>query len=272
LTPVGGSGRHLRVPVVPGLPLTQQWGIAVAKKRLTRKQIKQPDEFLSFSYHAWEWIEAHLSRILAMVGAAVVLVAVAWTWSYFAQEAAKVHTLALTRAIDIYNQPVVELEAGEASVSDDGIPRFKTRRAKLQAAEKAFAAVAGEGDGVGTVAMLLRAGTLLDQGEYGAAVKAYDTFIKKNDDPRFEVLALEGLGYAHEAAKSYDQAIKAFRRIPPEDGQKVSYRAMYHEARILGKQGKKKEAVALFRKVMEGVGAGALADDAARQLALVEGK
>jgi len=57
--------------------------MATASKRLTRKDLRQPDWFQVTSESALEFIQTHKPAVLAAAGALVVIVAVLWGWQLF---------------------------------------------------------------------------------------------------------------------------------------------------------------------------------------------
>ncbi len=243
----------------------------MASKKYTRKQLKQPDEFISFSMRAWEFAKDHAMQAAVMVGVAVVIVAVVWIWSYFADQGRRETTAELTRAMDIYEQPVVTMEGVDLKSDEGGVPKFKDRGAKLKAATEAFGKVAKGGSGdLPDLALLMRAGTNYDRGQYAEAVTDYEKFLSKNKDERLGELATEGLVYAHEATRAFDKALAQARKLPREGDKK--FKAQYQEARILALQGKKKEAVALLKKVVEEGAGSAYAEQAGARLASLEAK
>lgn len=240
--------------------------------KYTRKQLKQPDEFITFSMRVMALVKDHARQVAVMAGVAAVLIAAVWAWSYYADAKGQESTTKLTRAMDIYDQPIVELEADKLKdEGPDAIPRFKDVGAKLKAATEAFgeAAKGGAGD-LPHIALLLRAGVNFDRGQYAEAMTDYQAFLKKADDPRLRELAIEGLAYSYEATKALDKALEQFRKLPKEGDGKL--KALYQEARILSLQGKKKEAVDLLNKVIADGAGSPYAEQASSRLALLEAK
>ncbi len=243
----------------------------MATKKYTRKQLKQPDEFISFSMRAWEMVKDHTKQVAIMAAVALLIIAVVWTWTYFAEAAGRKDTAALTRALDIYEQPVVELAGADLKEEEGGIPRFKDRGAKLKAATEEFAKLATGGSGaLPDIALLMKAGVNYDRGQYAEAITDYQALLEQSKDERLTELATEGLGYAFEATKALDKALEQFRKLP-KDGDK-RFKALYQEARILALKGKKKEAVDLLKKIIKDGTGSSYAEHASSRLALLEAK
>lgn len=241
-------------------------------QKYTRKQLKQPDEFISFSMRAMALLKDHVKQVGVMAGVAAVLVVVVWAWSYYANAKGEESTAKLTRAMDINDSPIVELEA--AKLKDEGpdaIPRFKDLGARRKAAMEAFAEASKGGPGaLPGIAMLMKAGVNYDRGQYAEAIADYQAYLKKADDPRLKALAIEGLAYAYEATKALDKALEQFRKLPADGPSKL--KKQYQEARILNLQGKKKEAADLLKKVIADGAGSPYAEQASSRLALLEAK
>ena len=52
----------------------------MAKRKYTRKQLRQPDEFISISMKVWEAVSDNASRVIVALLVAMVIVAGVWTW------------------------------------------------------------------------------------------------------------------------------------------------------------------------------------------------
>jgi tetratricopeptide (TPR) repeat protein len=241
----------------------------VAKRKYTRKQLRQPDEFISFSMKAWGVVRDNAVRVIVMLVVAALIVAGVWTWTYFSDARAAKATGVLSKAFEIYNQTVVPMEA--LPPSEDGIPRFKTHKAKLEAAEKEFTQAVERSSGtLKGLALLMRAGVRYELGRYDKALEDYNQYLGHSGNKAFRFNAQEGVGYCHEARKEWDKALAAFRKLGGEGEQK--WVAVYHEGRVLGRKGQKKEAADLLRQVISKAASKALQERAGDQLAQIVAK
>lgn len=238
------------------------------KRKYTRKQLRQPDEFITLSMRAWELIRSHASRVIVMVVVAVLIISGVWIWTYFQESRASKATRTLTRAFDIYDQDLlVEDEKVDPKKIGD-VPRFKTRKEKLSAAEKEFdKVISASGGALERMALLMRAGVRYDQGLYDKAIEDYQRFLKSSDEQRFRTLATEGLAYAYEARKDWKNALETFRKL--SSAGEAEWEKKFHEARILVKQGKSKDATKIFLQIIEKAKDRALVERSYNQLALV---
>ena len=243
----------------------------MAIKKYTRKQLKQPDKFLTTSDKAWSFIRDHTRQVLVMVVVALVGVAAAWIWTYFSETRAREATGKLSYALKVYSKPVVEMKTALPK-DEDGIPRFKTKAKKLEASAKELSKVIS-GSSVGSlkvIATVIRAGVHYDSGQYTEAIKDYNSALANTSNPELRKIATEGLLYCYEATKALDKALEFVKKLP-RDGDK-QYQAMYHEARILAFKGQKVQAAKLYQQILEKSGSDELSERANERLALLESK
>lgn len=240
----------------------------MAKRNYTRKQLRQPDEFISISMKVWDAVGRNIPRVIVSAIVAILIIAGVWTWSYFADARAAKSTAAMSRAFDIYNQTVFPMET-KLPPSEDGIPRFKTNRAKLEASEKEFTKAMERSDGsLKAHSQLMRAGVRYELGQHTEALADYKAYLAHGGPEQLMFNAQEGMGYCHEAQKQWDLALQAFRKLPREGEQR--WLATYHEARVLAAKGQKKEAVGLLTQVIEKATTRTLKERAGEQLALID--
>ena len=236
-------------------------------KRYTRKQLKKPDEFVTLSMRVWEFVQSRVPAVLATLGVAAVIVAGVWVWSYYSDRQGTKSTELYTRAVDIYGQTILPTSE-KASRTEDDIPRFSSRAAKLKAAEEELSAVVARGRSLRREAEAMRAAVRYDASRFREALADYEKVLDQVNDPVLRVRVLEDLGYCYEGLKEWDKALDHFRKIPREGEHR--FLGMYHEARVLAEKKQVKEAVRIFQEIVAKSGSGALQERASDQLALLE--
>ena len=212
----------------------------MAKRKYTRKQLRQPDEFISFWSRVVELARENAPRLFITLAVAILIVAGVWVWSHFADKGALKTTASMSRAFEIYNQTVFPMET-KLPPSDDGLPRFKTHRAKLEASEKAFSkSIESASGSLKHLSQLMRAGVRYKLDKYDKAIKDYKAYLAAGDNQQLRYNAGEGIGYCYEGRKQWDKALKAYRKLPREGERK--WLVLYHEGRVLVLKGQKKAA------------------------------
>jgi tetratricopeptide (TPR) repeat protein len=229
------------------------------------KELKKPDEFVSFWTHLGTKIAQHRRKTIA----AVVTLGVAGlgTWGatlYLSSKAAKA-TVAYARIERIAAAPLLpeKAEASDAAKevakdADDGVPRFKTEKERLEAAVQEadrFVAEFGSG-GLGRKAMFGKAGRLLVLDKTEEAATIFETLVAGEKEIDLKAMELEGVATAKEASGKLDEAVQVYTSLA-EDGQRNGTfyvdRALFAKARILEKQGKSKDAENVLREILEKV-------------------
>lgn len=236
------------------------------------KELKQPDEFVSFWTQVGAKLSQHRGKVITVVVATVVAFAGGWAVStYRASQAAKA-TEAFARIERIATAELLPEKAAdgkaqpgkdkappsrEAKAEDDGIPRFKTENERLEAANKeadAFIAAFGSAR-LGRKALFGKASRLLVLGKPDEAAAIYNDLAGTETDPDLRPMQQEGAGAAYEAAGKLDEALRVYSALADTSGAGGFYldRALFAKARILEKQGKAKDAEQALRDILSKV-------------------
>jgi type IV secretory pathway VirB10-like protein len=224
------------------------------------KELKQPDEFVSFWTHLGAKLSQHRRKAIATVASAAIALAAGWgVVSYRNAQAAKA-TVAFARIDRIASAELLpEKPADKAAKPDkaeeDSVPRFKTEQERIEAANKeadAFIATFG-GEGLGRKALFGKASRLLVLGKTAEAATLYDTLAANETNPELRAMEREGSAAASEAAGKLDDALRAYTTLADEAQHGGSFyldRALFAKARILEKQGKGKDAEQALRDIL----------------------
>ena len=194
------------------------------RHKISRKELKQPDEFQSIFETAGLFFELHLTEVL--LGAAVLVVTVAIALGIFYYEARRGHEAAAR-----FDAAMGELEGG-----------------KYDVAEKALLSLAADEPhrAVGRLANLYLATAYLAQKQPAQARDALLRYLAKDDTSLFRDAALDDLAVAYEELGDYKQAEDAYRQAAKLEGPEQA-RAQLGVARMLQKQGKSAEAVSVYK-------------------------
>ncbi len=228
------------------------------------KELKKPDEFVSFWTHAGQKLAAHRKKVIAMLVTAAIVVAATWGMTaHRAAQAAKA-TEAFARIERIATADLLpekaekaDKAAAEVKVDDEPqVPRFKTEKERLEAAIKeadSFVASFGR-DGLGRKALLGKAGRLVALGQPADAATIYQTLAASETDPDLRAVEEDGAAAALEAAGKLDDAVRAYTALADNaqrsGGTFYVDRALYAKARILEAQGKAKDAEQVLRDIL----------------------
>jgi len=190
----------------------------VAKKvKLTRKQIKAPDEFVTTTTRFVEYCVEHARVIIFSLLGFVAAVLIAAVSFYVMQSHKQKSVDLLSMAEEIYRKPVVvDPKAVEASV-----PHFQSVQEKYPKAIESFRQVIDQypNSHSALMARLYIGNTYYDMTKYADAAQAFEEFVGdkyfKDDAHKSTIywMGMLGLGYSYESQGEKDKALAAFEKI-----------------------------------------------------------
>jgi tetratricopeptide (TPR) repeat protein len=244
-------------------------------RNIDRKELRNPDQFVSFWTHAGEKLKAHRTKVIGAVTAVLVVgLAIVAITSLTTKKAVAVSADfgRIERVAKADLLPAV----GEPPKADDGLPHFKTEQERLEAALKEVDTFLGAhgSSNLREEALLLKAKYLLALGKTSDALAIYQGQLG-NLDGRLRFLATEGLGYALEASGQTDAAIAAFGSLADDNANGPGFyrdHALYDKARLLEKKGSPKDAEKLLHEILDKTPTTPLREEINDRLASLEGK
>lgn len=245
-----------------------------AKSGRIEKELKAPDQFVSFWAKIGKQAGEHRQTLLiaagVLVGAVLVVVAV----NTFLASRAEKASQAFARIHRIASAPVVEGDKPPPDAA--GGPTFKTSKERAEAALKEadqFLSTYG-GSKLRDEALLQKGRLLLLSGRPADAVTLYSGLVSEIDE-RYRFLAEEGLAYAYEASGNVDKAIEtngALAERAKGAGNFFRDRALFNKARLLEGKGAVKDAEKLYREILVETPTSVLKEEINSRLALIESK
>jgi tetratricopeptide (TPR) repeat protein len=193
------------------------------RHKISRKELRQPDEFQSIFETAGAFFELHMTQVLLGAAALVVIVAIAVAFYY--QQVRRGHAAAAR-----FDQALTELQDR-----------------KYDAAEKTLLSLATDEPhrAVGRLANLYLASAYLAQKKPAKARDVLLRYLAEDDASIFRGSALDNLAVAYEEMGDYKQAEDAYRQAAKIEGPE-QVRAELGMARMLQKQGKRTEAISIY--------------------------
>ena len=211
----------------------------MAKRKIKRKEIKRPDEFITFSVKVVNWCSENL-RILAAVAAGVVLflIIVGAVVVFKANREAKAREL-YQKAIALY--PAASL--GRAGSAD-----YAKATATLEEVQKFYGSTI-----VATTALVDLGNIYFLQGEYDKSISCYNDFLQQTDltHPMHDQV-LESLGGTHEAKGALQAALDVYQRLASEGAPVYQNQAQLYLGRVYEAMGDKKKAMNHYDNYLNG--------------------
>jgi tetratricopeptide (TPR) repeat protein len=225
----------------------------VAKsEKMTQRELKQPDAFQRIGAEAGDWLIERQSMIAIAAGVLLLGGLGVALFTYFSNRGEAKAAQELGAALEILDRQVVAGDSPPLAMPGQK-PPFKSTQEQDQALAKALTdfRASHKGTQAATMAALPLGKAEYRLGNHDGALAAFGEFLKgvPQNDP-LRASALEGEGYAYEAQKKYDEALKSFESMTSVDaGGYLAGMGQYHRARILILQGKKDDAAAVLVKI-----------------------
>ena len=208
-------------------------------KKITRKELKQPDRFHSVAARVFQYIYENRQKFYLASGIAGLIVLLLVVWGLYHLNYERNANLMYSLA---YNSHTL------AGVSDDEIKTYEAavkiyeelinKYPKSDAAKLAFY-------NTGNIYYSLY--------DVDKSIEAYGKFLKKSSKYNMLTsLAYYGLGYCYEDKKDFEKAIESFENSNKSiEGLHFASMNYANIARIYEKMGKEKKALEFYKKALE---------------------
>ncbi len=209
-------------------------------KKIIKKKLKEPDEFVTLTERAYLLISRYLKPI-AGGGILVLLVILIFflfqRWERGNEEKA---FQMLNVALETYQMVSSPYREGSAQEYKNALEKFKEVATKFPKSSS------------GRLAILYQGNIDLRLGEFDQAIQTYESFLQKGGKEKlYQCFAMEGLGYSYEGKKDYAKAIDAYQK-EIESGETFQLANAYLGlGRCYEKLGKSKEALENYRNFMK---------------------
>ncbi len=206
-------------------------------KKIIKKKLKEPDEFITFTERSYLFV-THRARPIAMGGGIVLVLILA---IFFFQEWNKRNEenayKMLASVIETYQMVSSPYREGSPQEYKNVLERFNEIISKFPRTSS------------GKLAVLYKGNIYFRLGEFDEAIKAYESYLEKaGKEKLYRAFAMEGLGYSYEGKRDYEKAIGAYQKLIDlgEDFQVAN--ANLGMGRCYEKMGKTREALEHYRR------------------------
>jgi tetratricopeptide (TPR) repeat protein len=247
----------------------------VPKNKLSRKQLRQPDEFIGFWTRTGEAVSRFSSSHTRALIVSLTALATVIAGSVVITQLSERRAIAASEALDrVERIETADLIIPGAPPKDDGLPHFATETERLTAALKELDAAFGSGHGpLVPEARLERGSILLDLDRADEAIAVYEKLLDDRLDGRLRFLAREGLGYGYERKGRLDDALRVLSKLGDDAqgmGDFYRDRALYHQARLAELRGNPADASRLYKEVLDKSPTTTLREEITNRLASLE--
>jgi tetratricopeptide (TPR) repeat protein len=231
----------------------------VKGKRITKKQLREPDEFITLTERAYHFAGEHGKKLIA--GGILILVIILVILFYQMWERKKDEEAARAYGVasEMYERGIAQAQEGSTQDYKEIMAKFNEVVAKFP--RTLF----------GKLSLIYGGNLYLRQGEYDEAIKAYSAFIDKaGKQELYKYFAWDGLGHAYEGKKDYGKAIEAYQKILDVGKGFQVEEAHLNIGYCYEKLGKSKEALENFKAYLKNSPKSLLANVISRKVSLLE--
>ena len=221
-------------------------------QRLTRKEIKRKDQFLSTVEHTMDYSRSHVRMIVGAVVAVVVAVGLTIAIVTYLRHRTTASNHELAEAMEVFSAPVVT--SGSPPPQDYKGPTFPDEVSRRDEAEKQFQAVVDHwgSSPAGALAKLYLASIATEKGDLESAQKLWSSYLGSHQD---NVLAMQvqlnlfelrrAKGEAEEVAAELQGMLSAETRSLPKDV------ILFQLASTLEQLNRSDEAVTYYQQLVD---------------------
>jgi tetratricopeptide (TPR) repeat protein len=174
----------------------------VSPKKIIKKKLKEPDEFITFTEKGYLFITHHSKSV--GIGGGIVLILILSI--LFFQRWEKKNE---ENAYQMFNLAVENYQVLSSPYREGSPQEYKALLEKFNEVMTRFPRTSS-----GKLAILYQGNIHLRLGESEEAIKSYESFLQHaGEEKLYRSFAMEGLGYSYEGKKEYEKALNAFRKV-----------------------------------------------------------
>ncbi len=220
-------------------------------EKSSRKDLRQPDEFITFTQRALDWIVTNKMMLIAGGTLVIAIVLAFFGWRWYVESATQKASAAFVQARQIMQARVVPQEGAEETSLADGTyasedDKLRAALASLESVKKEFSSSA-----TATLATYFIGECHWKLGEYDKAVAAFEEYLRSaGPSGELSAFAVEGIGATLEDQGKFEEAKQQYRRLTEEPFVSQRARGQYHLARMEQKLGNAEQAATMFKELM----------------------
>lgn len=209
-------------------------------KKIIKKKLKEPDEFITVSERTYFFI-AHHSKSIAVGGGIVLILLLSF---FFFQRWEKKNE---GNGYQLYSLATEAYQMVSTPYREGSLQEYKNVLEKFNETITKFPRTSS-----GKLSVLYKGNIHLRLGEFEEAIKAYESFLQKaGKEELYRSLAMEGLGYSYEGKKDYEKAVNAFQKVIDLAENFQLGNAYLGMGRCYEKLGKNKEALENYKNFLK---------------------
>jgi tetratricopeptide (TPR) repeat protein len=217
-------------------------------KKVSRKDLKQPDEFVSFWVRVIEYAQLHSREIIIGIASVVVLSLLIGAWTTYAKKKEMTASRLVAQAQSLWKPSTPEGMGGQAGIVRPGKDPEAENRAReiLEDVADNYNRTSAS-----PVARILLGQIYYEKGDYDKAIGTYEEVLKgKTRKAELTALAWEGLAYSHEAKEDFTEALGCYEELAQMTLTNVQGWAYMGQARCYEKLKEYEKALDAYRALL----------------------
>ena len=202
----------------------------MAKRKIRKKELKKPDEFITLSSKIIIWCQDNTRIVIGVLASVAVLIAI--TSAVFLFKARRE-----TKARGLYEEALSLYQV--ESPSNAGAIDYSMAAAKLEEVKQRYRSTK-----VATNVLIDLGNIYFQEGDYEKAIACYTDFLQRTDVSHpLHDQALESLGETYEAKASWQEAVEVYQRLASEGAPVYQAQAQLYLGRVYEAIGDKQKAM-----------------------------
>lgn len=201
-----------------------------AKMRISKKKLKEPDEFITWGSKAMNYALTHIGYMVLGVFLVVAIIVSLFIWRQHEATSEEMASMLLGKGIALYQQEQRREEA--LSVFSQVVKDYPRTKG-------------------GEVALLYRGRYYMLQKDYDQAIKDFELSLKRSSAPFLRAIALNALGNSYWAKGDCRKAIDLFQKVLPSGEEWLKPYVLLQIGMCWEKLGEKKKATEAYQESLK---------------------
>jgi len=214
-------------------------------KKFSRKELKQPDEFITFWEKVFQFALENKRQLILGVTACLIVVLLICAGVFYNRKKEENASKMLAEAQSLISiTPDFAAQEGQSNESTEPDPE------SVEKALEIFSRLAEEygNTHASQLGRILQGHLYYEKGDYDAAAKTYQDFLEgKDESDALTAMAREGLGYSYEALEEFSEAVKYYEQLTQSELTYIQAWSLLSVARCKEKMNENEGALEAYR-------------------------
>ena len=209
------------------------------KRKLPKKELTTPDEFISFTSRAFSFVKERRKPLSYAAGGLLLLAFAWWAWQKYQQRYEAQAAMQLDRASQVLASFSGSPSPDQKAKVEEGVTLLNSLVAQYPRSRSL------------APALLYLGNAHYRLGQYDQAIFTYQKLVSMPKlDPGLRALVQNALAYAHLAKNDYGTAANYFTQVGSSPAQFLKEQALFNQAQAYEKANNREKAVQAYRQII----------------------